>query len=218
MADGFDIVAVRIEHERPVVMRVIVRPQSGLAVVAASGRQRGSVERVDIGPGLRRERDVETAADDTLTVADPEIRLAVLAEARLRRAAGLLGRQLHDDSDAERLERGLVEPLAVRKVGHGETDMVEHANLLQLQFGLRLSRNAPSPSWPSAETRRRAISAALSTSARSALCFVMPPMRSASCLASDWAIGPPLASASSASSTAASSSPGVTSRCTSPMR
>ena len=39
MADGLDIVAVRILHESAVVVSVILRPDAGLAVVLATGGQ-----------------------------------------------------------------------------------------------------------------------------------------------------------------------------------
>ena len=41
MADGLDVVAVRIEHEGRVVVGVVVRSQSRRAVVLAAGHERG---------------------------------------------------------------------------------------------------------------------------------------------------------------------------------
>jgi len=41
VADGFDVVPIGIEHERAVVVGMIVRAQAGRAVVAATGRERG---------------------------------------------------------------------------------------------------------------------------------------------------------------------------------
>src|SRR6185437_12588864 len=59
--------------------------------------------------------------------------------------------------------------------------------------GACFSRNADKPSWPSVDTRRRAISQAFSASTRSADSVVMPDVRSARSLASCCASGPPLA-------------------------
>src|SRR6185312_12645353 len=97
-------------------------------------------------------------------------------------------------------------------------DVFVHAPPPPTQAGARLSRNAPSPCWPSGETRRRAISAAFSMSMRSAWAGSVPPMRSASCFASRWASGPALARKCSWRSTASSSASGATTACSRPMR
>src|SRR5574337_2188478 len=73
MTDRLDVVAVGVEHERAVIMFVIMRPQARLAVVAATCSERGLVERIDIGPGLGRKRDVEASPQHAFAVADPEI-------------------------------------------------------------------------------------------------------------------------------------------------
>src|SRR5271155_4694784 len=44
MANGLDVVAVGIEHERAVVVGMILRAQTGSAVVAAAGGNRGLVK------------------------------------------------------------------------------------------------------------------------------------------------------------------------------
>ena len=54
-----DVVAIGIEHEGTVVIRMIMRAQARRAVVPAAGRDGGAIERVDLGAGLRREGDVE---------------------------------------------------------------------------------------------------------------------------------------------------------------
>src|SRR5574337_2232156 len=73
VADRLDVVAIRIKNERAVIMFVIMRPQARLAVVAATCSERGLVERIDIGPGLGRKRDVEASPQHAFAVADPEI-------------------------------------------------------------------------------------------------------------------------------------------------
>jgi hypothetical protein len=50
VADGFDVVAVWIQDEGAVVVLVVVGARAGRAVVAASGRQPGSMERLHGGP------------------------------------------------------------------------------------------------------------------------------------------------------------------------
>jgi hypothetical protein len=49
VTDRFKIVAVGIDHERRVVVRVIVRSQTRLAVVGRPGTESGSVEGIDRG-------------------------------------------------------------------------------------------------------------------------------------------------------------------------
>ena len=54
MANRLDIVAVRIEDEGGVVVRVIMRTQAGGAVVLAAGSQRGPVKGIDADAVLGR--------------------------------------------------------------------------------------------------------------------------------------------------------------------
>ena len=58
MAHRLDVVPVRVEHERAVVVRVVVRADARRAVVLAARRHCGLVERVDDGAVLRADRDV----------------------------------------------------------------------------------------------------------------------------------------------------------------
>ena len=53
--DRLDVVAVRVEHERRVVARVVARPRARGAVVGAPGRERGGVEGIDRRPVGRGE-------------------------------------------------------------------------------------------------------------------------------------------------------------------
>ena len=48
MKYSLEVVSVRVEHERAVVVRMVLRPQAGRAVVGAAGVERGAVERVDL--------------------------------------------------------------------------------------------------------------------------------------------------------------------------
>src|SRR5262245_4671446 len=58
VADGFDVVAVGVEHERRVVRRVVVLAQPRLAVVGAAGMERCSMEAADGRPIPGCEGDV----------------------------------------------------------------------------------------------------------------------------------------------------------------
>ena len=76
MAHGLDVVAVRIEDEGAVIVLVVVGPRTRRAVVAAARPDRGAVERIDLGVGLRREGDMSSALGLRAS-ADPEERLSV---------------------------------------------------------------------------------------------------------------------------------------------
>src|SRR5207344_665960 len=75
VADGFDVVPVRIEHERAVIMFVILRAQSGRTVVVAAGGEGGDMEGIDLRPRVGREADVQSATQ-CFAGADPELRAA----------------------------------------------------------------------------------------------------------------------------------------------
>lgn len=76
MADRLDIVAVWVEHEGGVVVRVVDRSQPWPAVVLAAGRDRRDVERVTDVPGGGGEGDVDAGVRG-VTLADPEERPAL---------------------------------------------------------------------------------------------------------------------------------------------
>ena len=58
VANGFDVVAVRIDHEGRVVVGVVLRAQARRPVVLRSGFHLGPVERIDLRPARGLERDV----------------------------------------------------------------------------------------------------------------------------------------------------------------
>src|SRR5262252_5962481 len=115
MADGLDVVAIRVEHEGAVVVRMVVPPQAGRAIVLSACRERGAIEGVDRGAVLGNERDVNLALRP-LAGGEPEIRLAIIAETDIARAAALLGRDLHGDPIAKRGKGLEVERLGARVV------------------------------------------------------------------------------------------------------
>src|SRR5690348_11809453 len=68
-----DVVAVRVEDEGAVIALVVDRPLARRAVVAVARLDRGSVERVDLLPALRGERDVDVLAQRLAVLRDREI-------------------------------------------------------------------------------------------------------------------------------------------------
>ncbi len=117
MAYRLDVVAVGVENERAVIVRMILRTQTGSAVVASAGRNRGLVKVIDNAPLRRRKRDV--SGPRRIALPYPEIGLPVLSETR--RIA-----ELHQQLIPKRRQRALEELLAARKVGYRQTNMIEH--------------------------------------------------------------------------------------------
>src|SRR4051812_36014593 len=74
MTDGLDVVAVRVEHERPVIGRVVDLADARRAFVAPAGRQGGRVEGVQGRPVLDPEGHMCAAVRPPAPLADPEER------------------------------------------------------------------------------------------------------------------------------------------------
>src|ERR1700721_29971 len=96
-AYGFDVVAVRIEHECAVVIRMVLRANARLSVVTSACPYRGPIERVDEA-ALRREK-CNVRRTSRLSLADPEV------GPRLCTHPDCLA-EIHDHFVAERRQRG----------------------------------------------------------------------------------------------------------------
>src|SRR5919107_1008685 len=118
VTDGLDVVAVGVEHERAVVVRVVDLTHARLAVVGAARRQGGRVEGVDGLAVLDPEGHVDAALRSAVALADPE-EGEVVAEAAHGRYR--LHHQLHREGGAGLL----VERLAGFVVAHIQADVVE---------------------------------------------------------------------------------------------
>src|SRR5437016_13708488 len=81
VADDLDVVAVEIEDERAIVVRMVLRPQARPTVVATAHPQRRLVEGAHLSPVLNREGDAHGRRAPAVA-ADPQRRLAALAEAQ----------------------------------------------------------------------------------------------------------------------------------------
>src|SRR5919197_1476021 len=100
MEDGFDVVAVGIEHVGRVVPRVVLRAEPRAAVVLTPRGDRGLVEAIDRAEIGCRERDVNGRGG--LTLRDREVLASLGPE-------GDLPALELDGSSSERADRGLVE-------------------------------------------------------------------------------------------------------------
>src|SRR6185503_3886576 len=114
VADRFYVVTVEIEDERAIVARVILWPHARSTVVPTTRTDSRLVERAHFGPAPDHERDVQRRRRPAVAT-DPELRLAILAEA----ASGHLARRLlrpyfHYEGDAERPQSVDVEGLRAR--------------------------------------------------------------------------------------------------------
>src|ERR1700726_4579332 len=120
-----DVVAIGIEHEGTVIMRMIVWAKSGLAVVACAGAKGGRMEGIDLRARARFESDMKPPAERAAR-ADPELRPRLAPEPRMRVPARLLRRYLDDQLEAERLERLFVEGKRAFEIADGKADVIEH--------------------------------------------------------------------------------------------
>ena len=122
MADGLDVVAVRVEDEGAVVVRVVDLADTRSAVVGPAGGERGGVEGVNQVASIHAERHVDARLRAAVSLRDPE-------EGKVVPKPADLGDRLHDHAQPERLERALVEGPAGLVVGDVQSDVVEsHAH------------------------------------------------------------------------------------------
>ena len=83
MADRFDVVPIRVQHEGAIVIRVVMQARTRRAIVAPAGGQGSMIERVDLGAGLHAEGHVQRRVvhrPGRGRAGDPEVRLGRLAE------------------------------------------------------------------------------------------------------------------------------------------
>src|SRR5262245_6002760 len=116
--------AIRIEHKGAVVIRMILRPQAGRAIVLGAGRNRSAIEFVDCSSVLSGDSDMHGVVEAALAT-DPEIRFAIDAEASRRTIAFVLP-HLHDEHIAEGRERLLIEGLRPLVVRDGKANVINH--------------------------------------------------------------------------------------------
>lgn len=119
--DGLDIVSIRIEHERPVVLTGVLRSHARSAVVPASRGKRGCMERVDLLAPVRGERHVDRGRG-WVNGRDGEVGSLLKSEGDLPRglAPGT------DLGEPEGEQRPRVELAAAGEVAHADTEMVDH--------------------------------------------------------------------------------------------
>src|SRR6202011_3276701 len=116
-------VAVRIEKERSVVARAVVRPYARCPVVASAGGQPLRVEAIHGRPVGGTKSDVGADGGGALIRVEPQTRLARRAEAGVTVAAGV-------ELGTERSQRAAVEADTGLEVPDLQADMVEHRDLL----------------------------------------------------------------------------------------
>ena len=124
MADGLDVVAVGVAHERAVVGGVVLGPDAGLVEHLGAGADRGGEERVDRGAVGGDERHVDRAVDPVGERAEPERRLVGGAEPDHLA-------EVHLPAAAERREHGVVEGGGGRDVGALDGEVIEHPRMLR---------------------------------------------------------------------------------------
>jgi len=109
MANRFDIGAIGIEHERAIIIGMVIGPDARESVVDRSRRESGDMKAIDLGSRLRGEGDMQ-AGSRILVIADPEKWLPCRSkpkDGRIRRK--LLGSKHDKKLNADGSERLLVE-------------------------------------------------------------------------------------------------------------
>lgn len=125
LANNFHIDAVRIQHIRRVIIRVIVRSNARCAVVDSAGRDRGSMEVIDEGASMCNKRNV-CAKPRCFLVVDPHAGIAVFAKAVPRSSrTGLFRSQGQDASNTKRGEGTFVEISRYFSIANSELDVVD---------------------------------------------------------------------------------------------
>jgi hypothetical protein len=117
----FDVMAVRIEHERTVVAVRILRPQARRSVVAPSSVERRCIEGIDLVTSVRRKRDVNWRAR-CICGGNREVVCLFKAERNLLGAVS----PRPDLSKPERGKRATVELTTAGEIAHPNADMVDH--------------------------------------------------------------------------------------------
>ena len=118
VANRLDVVPVRTNDERCIVVRVVVRTQARRAIVFATRVQSRAIESFDLLAILGRESQVKMRGL-LLESADAQRRLAVRAKLETKRS-------LEDNRYAERFERLEEEGFARCIVTDSEYDVVKH--------------------------------------------------------------------------------------------
>src|ERR1700683_2757211 len=118
MAHRLDVVAVAIDDEGAVVVRMILRPKPRRSVVASTSRNCRIIKRLN--RSAIRCRESYMAARPGFARGNPEIRSAIRAE------AGRLT-EVHHNFVSERRQRSLEKGFALGDIRNRNTDMIEHS-------------------------------------------------------------------------------------------
>lgn len=131
--------AVGVEHESAVVVRVIMQAQAGRAVVFAAGGERGLVEGVYQRAVFGAERDVD-ARRLRRALMQPEIRLRRDTHSEHHRPARELDRNLHQHFVTERSQRRLVETPTQYRVTDVQSRVIDHGDVFTTTLRLLTAR------------------------------------------------------------------------------
>ena len=111
---------------------MVVRANSGSAVVAPAGGHGRLVEGVHRGTVLGQDRDMQRLVQSAFA-ADPEIRLPIGAETCRGIVAVLLLRDFHHEGVVERSQGFQIESLGAFIIRNRKPDVVDHQTLLRFE-------------------------------------------------------------------------------------
>jgi hypothetical protein len=125
MANGLDVVSVRIQNECPIVVGVVVRTKARSPVIKATGSNGRFMERVDEGTARNAKRNVGRRNVGCPT-RDPEVRLGRHPETGYIGVARNRGGKLHDQLIADWREGMEIEGLGPPEVADCQTCVIDH--------------------------------------------------------------------------------------------
>lgn len=124
-ADRFNVVPVRIENKRRVVVLGVPRSQPGRAVVCRAHAEGRLMKRVDCISRAGQKGDMQRATYSA-TCPDPERRIGRHTETS--QPSTVIALDLHHDADAQRREGFEVERAAALEVCDSEIDVMNHGH------------------------------------------------------------------------------------------
>lgn len=127
--NGLDVVAVRIDHERRVVVRVVLRAQARCAVVTRPGGQCRRMKRHHLGFAGGAKRDVASGGKG-LRLGNLEGASRVIAGRKILGAKPDRRFQVKQHSIAQRGQHWHIKTPAHRNVGDMDTGVIDHLNYL----------------------------------------------------------------------------------------
>src|SRR5215813_8627647 len=130
MTDRLNIVTIRIKHEGPIVVRMVLWAQPWCPIVTPTRGQGRVVKGIDQGAAAHLKRNMQWRFIRG-ALANPEVRFLRFAKARHIRVPRHCSREFHEERVSQRGQRPGVKLLTLAEVPYYYTSMVNHGFLLK---------------------------------------------------------------------------------------